>query len=171
MDSETGRTSNYERSVRVIPQNARIGLHERQDALFGIETSDKKDGLALPNFLLAKKQFTVDSIEYNSGLNGQRWRSRRKTITKKATAHHYSIDAQCQVIQHLRAPVAEVIVLQMKHERAPVAHIAQNGDPLRPIVNVKEIEFSKPRQQRPQPQLIFVTPRDRDSTHKVASAP
>jgi hypothetical protein len=67
--------------------------------------------------------------------------------------------------------MAEVIVLQVKQELPPVAHIAQNGDPLRPIVNVKKIEFSKSRQQRPQPQLIFVTPRYRDSTHKLASAP
>ena len=47
--------------------------------------------------------------------------------------------------------MAKVIVLQMKHQRSPVTHMAQNRDPLRPIVNVKEIEFSKPRHQRPQP--------------------
>jgi hypothetical protein len=55
--------------------------------------------------------------------------------------------------------MAEVIVLQMKQEPPSIPHVAKSEDPLRPIVNVKEIEFSKPRQQRPQPELIFVTPR------------
>src|SRR5579863_9793798 len=67
--------------------------------------------------------------------------------------------------------MAQVIVLQMKQNRSRVAHSSQGTHPLRPVVDVHEIELSNSPDQRPQPQLLFTAPRYRDSAYELAGAP
>src|SRR5271167_725415 len=59
----------------------------------------------------------------------------------------------------------------MKQNRSLIVHSAQGSYPLRPVVDVEEIELSKPSHQCPKPQSLLVPPRHWDSTHKLAGAP
>src|SRR5579863_128730 len=69
--SETSGASDYKGGIWVDLQNLDKGLYELENALLGIEASDKKDRLRLTNFFTRKEQVSIDSIEYDLGLSSQ----------------------------------------------------------------------------------------------------
>jgi hypothetical protein len=121
-------------------QDQRVGSHQRKNPFLAIKAAYKENRFRFTHVLFRTEQLHVHTVKGDMRLSGQKRRLWSERATQVRAADDHCIENRRQSVEHGRAPMAEVIVLQVDDHHSSKPQLTNNVRPLGPVVDVDYVK-------------------------------